>query len=134
MSRADRSVYDRRIYDERYRRKKNRRCTDCGKLLTTANNPKRCLKCAARWRIETKPETIPPSRLKTGKRSYRRWVIIKGWLKCCVHCRSTKNLLVHHKDHNRDNNSLENLAVVCAKCHTTIEHPRKFYGNQHTKK
>lgn len=35
----------------------------------------------------------------------------------CVHCGSTENLNVHHIDQNHDNNLLDNLLVLCAKCH-----------------
>ena len=30
-------------------------------------------------------------------------------------------IIVHHKDRDRDNNTLENLEVLCANCHA-IEH------------
>lgn len=38
----------------------------------------------------------------------------------CAKCGSTKNLLVHHKDHNRQNNAPENLICLCKKCHQQI--------------
>jgi hypothetical protein len=42
----------------------------------------------------------------------------------CVRCGYDKNisaLVVHHKDRNRVNNSLDNLELICANCHA-IEH------------
>lgn len=35
----------------------------------------------------------------------------------CERCSSTTHLLVHHKDHNRGNNELQNLEILCKKCH-----------------
>ena len=35
----------------------------------------------------------------------------------CAWCNSTKNLLVHHLDHNRLNNDISNLIVICKSCH-----------------
>jgi hypothetical protein len=37
--------------------------------------------------------------------------------KKCNRCGSLTKLLVHHQDHNRDNNSIENLEVLCKSCH-----------------
>ncbi|MBT7930276.1 HNH endonuclease [Candidatus Peregrinibacteria bacterium] len=37
--------------------------------------------------------------------------------KTCNRCESEKNILTHHKDHNRQNNNIENLEVLCKKCH-----------------
>lgn len=52
---------------------------------------------------------------KTGIQGYRRLVNKE---KCSL-CGSTTQLLVHHIDHNRYNNNLENLTIVCKKCHQT---------------
>lgn len=39
---------------------------------------------------------------------------------CCRQCGSTKNLCVHHRDFSKTNHSLDNLILVCRKCHTRI--------------
>lgn len=44
--------------------------------------------------------------------------------KKCSLCNSEHNLHVHHKDHNRENNTVENLQILCAKCH------RKHHENR----
>lgn len=49
---------------------------------------------------------------KTGIGTYRA---TKG--PACELCGATKNLLVHHKDHDRTNNRKENLMTVCKRCH-----------------
>lgn len=38
----------------------------------------------------------------------------------CEKCISTFDLLVHHIDHNRKNNKIENLQVLCTSCHAII--------------
>lgn len=48
-----------------------------------------------------------------GGTEYRSLVTVD---KCEV-CGSTKNLLVHHIDHNRRHNYKENLMVLCKRCH-----------------
>ena len=35
----------------------------------------------------------------------------------CERCDSTSNLLVHHKDRNRENNDRDNLEILCKSCH-----------------
>lgn len=37
---------------------------------------------------------------------------------------SGRDLHVHHKDKNRNNNKLDNLMLVCVDCHNKILHPR----------
>lgn len=58
---------------------------------------------------------------------------VKGWVPkatrrnalkdCCESCGAGSLLGLHHKDGDRMNNSLENLATLCASCHTS-EHWR----------
>lgn len=69
-------------------------------------------------------------RFKNGIWAYRRWLKDN-----CEECGSTKYLVVHHLDEDRNNNELSNLKTLCQKCHLTVYHKeqRKFYGNQHVK-
>ena len=66
-------------------------------------------------------------RWKGGKRAYKN-IALKYYGKKCMTCGKVdereKYIHVHHKDHNRNNNCIENLEVLCAKCHSA-EHPRK---------
>lgn len=39
----------------------------------------------------------------------------------CWGCRIEKNLEVHHKDGNKNNNKLSNLRILCADCHRRLE-------------
>ena len=50
---------------------------------------------------------------KTGISAYRK-LITKTQ---CAYCGSTKNLLIHHLDENRNNNEVSNLIVLCKSCH-----------------
>lgn len=40
----------------------------------------------------------------------------------CSRCGSTNELIVHHKDRNRSNNSVSNLELLCVSCHNKT-HP-----------
>jgi len=35
----------------------------------------------------------------------------------CNRCGSTRFLVVHHRDHNKSNNDLSNLEILCKSCH-----------------
>ena len=48
-------------------------------------------------------------------------------LKCEI-CNSTKFLEVHHKDHNRENNELDNLILLCKSCHKKEHIHRDEFG------
>ena len=89
---------------------------------------KTCPVCSSEFNTEPRPEgeqiTCSRScsntyfRTKEGAFSYRERAL-KKYGAVCFSCGFT-NLLaleVHHKDKNRDNNSIENLVVLCANCH-----------------
>lgn len=82
------------------------------------------------WRPEVK-EKISKSRFKTGIKIYRKliWEIEKR-LKICEICQIKRKVVIHHKDFNRYNNNINNLMVVCYKCHTKIH--RNLKSNQKT--
>jgi len=46
--------------------------------------------------------------------------IKNGEIIFCELCKSQRNILVHHKDFNHDNDDLENLQIVCKFCHSKI--------------
>lgn len=48
-------------------------------------------------------------------------MLTRGLIKKCQKCgydKEPKILGVHHIDHDRNNNALSNLAVLCANCHS----------------
>jgi hypothetical protein len=72
---------------------------------------------------------------KGGIQVYRRFLKKEK----CEICESVKQLVVHHKDRNRYNNSLNNLIILCRSCHAkehdTIKHITSssvFYQQQTT--
>ena len=48
----------------------------------------------------------------------------------CEKCDTKKNLEIHHIDKNRDNNSRNNLKVLCKTCHHVGEHKRNPFNAQ----
>lgn len=62
---------------------------------------------------------------KGGVHSYRRMKLSEVPLVCAI-CeqkeiiRKRTNLHVHHLDHDRSNNSLDNLQVLCVSCHKKV--------------
>ena len=64
---------------------------------------------------------------KTGIGIYHKKIFsVKGCV--CERCQSTENLLAHHKDHNRNNNELDNLEILCKKCHQKHHETRDSLG------
>lgn len=50
----------------------------------------------------------------------RQHFVTRGWIKECADCgiKETEILGIHHIDCNRENNTMENLVVLCANCHS----------------
>lgn len=46
----------------------------------------------------------------------------------CELCGSKRNLNVHHKDKNHQNNSTNNLMVLCRSCHVNLHLEEKKYA------
>ena len=123
-------------------------CIKCGKdFHQTGKNHKRCQDCQykykleymRRWRLEN-VVTGEGSGSKTGIGNnnpmfkhgqcvFRRWAVekLKQLSYCCERCGNKIDVSVrgtwagHHKDHNRLNNTKDNLEVLCKQCHQ-IEH------------
>ena len=53
---------------------------------------------------------------------------IMGEKVACATCLSTKALDVHHRDANHQNNSPENLIVLCRSCHMKVHRRRVSVG------
>ena len=58
-----------------------------------------------------------------GKYNYRKRALEEKGERCnrCGYTSDSRALQVHHIDRNRENNSIDNLEVLCANCHS-IEH------------
>lgn len=92
-----------------------RECLCCGNLFTTearnSNEQVTCSRACSNTYFRT----------KDGASTYRSRALKHYGCKCSV-C-GFENILaleVHHIDKNRDNNSIENLKVLCANCHRII--------------
>jgi len=46
----------------------------------------------------------------------------------CSSCGTTENVEIHHKDGNRKNNAIENLVLLCHRCHM-----QKHFKGRHRK-
>jgi hypothetical protein len=114
-------------------------CCKCNAIIfPTSNRQKFCKEC----RIENdrqkcneyrKNHFIPKGYNQKGKnnnnwrggigiykRKARRYFEEK-----CFMCGSEEFLCVHHKDHNRYNNKISNLSIICRTCHAKIHELHK---------
>lgn len=86
-------------------RKPIKKCPCCGGyFIKTGNNQKRCPLCGFKQLYAGDYRTIAFENLPHR----------------CGHCGVEVDLFtadVHHKDRNRNNNSLENLEILCKSCH-----------------
>lgn len=66
---------------------------------------------------------IQPDHYGTGEANYRERALKEYGAKCnrCDYSENIAAIVVHHINHNRKDNSLGNLEVLCANCHA-IEH------------
>jgi len=67
---------------------------------------------------------IPSQKKKFNVRSYKRsrMHFTDDELKECSECGSDYHIQVHHRDGVRSNNSVENLEILCCKCHAKRHH------------
>ena len=98
-------------------------CLDCGEYIS--NHKLRCSICAK----EKQKKQVKTWFWKTGIYVFRRWAKekLKQLSYCCERCGNKIDATArgtwagHHKDHNRLNNTKDNLEVLCKRCHQ-IEH------------
>lgn len=62
---------------------------------------------------------------------YYRRVAFEHYPNMCSVCGTKKKLEVHHKDKNRKNNVVENLMIVCLKCHKSIHKEMNGWALNH---
>lgn len=78
------------------------------------------------WSLDKNP------RWKGGKAIYNKLALEhygKNCQECGIYDDRLKKMHVHHIDHDRLNNKLDNLMVLCAKCHKA-KHPQKATEHQ----
>lgn len=111
-------------------------CLGCHEeYVPTGNCSKFCPSCAALRTAWSRKVSIKTTGAGSGgqnlgaatRHNYRRFYLTKLYIKqrgLCKHCLDNfpeSELVVHHKDENRNNNDETNLELVCKRCHQ-IEH------------
>lgn len=108
-------------------------CNICGKkvyksqadLKKSKSGMRFCSKsCQTKWRNTIVFVGNNHANWKTGVTAYRRLLDATDKIKECALCSSkdTRVLIVHHLDHNRSNNNIDNLTWLCCNCHFLIHH------------
>lgn len=94
-------------------------CLMCGKLILAGFNKKTCGRsCANKHREGIQYKINRPKDKVVSERSLKiRLLNARGTV--CERCNYSKPeiLQVHHKDRNRNNNSMDNLLLICPNCH-----------------
>ncbi len=93
-------------------------CAACGKLILAGWNKKTCSRTCANKQRAGISYTGPRKDKVVSQRSLKlRLLSARGTQ--CERCgyRKPEVLQVHHKDRNRGNNNLDNLALICPNCH-----------------
>ena len=52
----------------------------------------------------------------------------------CSQLENGRQLDVHHKDYNKENNELNNLVALCKSCHTKTTNSRKYWTKYFSKR
>lgn len=68
---------------------------------------------------------------KNGIGTFRKKAF-QNYENICNKCKAKNNLLVHYIDENRNNNNLENLEILCKRCHQ-LHHEKRNSLGQYTK-
>lgn len=99
------------------------RCKNCGAFIGKKEHT-----CRQPWN-KGKPFMAGDKnpRWKGGVSNQWYYKTAKQLPKKCVKCNSTENLVIHHKNRNHEDNKLENLEWLCARCHIIIEHKAGWY-------
>ena len=112
-------------------------CVDCKELFEARRKDTlRCVPCKKKHRskqvMKSRKKRYPDievgvgsgnsSSNKPGPTNHSWKTGISGYRKLakkeeCAYCKSTRHLVIHHKDEDRHNNNLDNLIVLCKSCH-----------------
>jgi len=77
-----------------------------------------------KWKFIGQRTTLSPKKRKQRDTSEARKILLQYGrsLERCQECDSSTKVQVHHLDKNPYNNHIENLAVLCRKCHMRRHH------------
>lgn len=107
-------------------------CVVCGKLLLAGFNKKTCSRtCANKYRAGIKYKIGRPKDKTITFRVIKLRILQERGNKC-ERCDYNKYeiLQIHHKDRNRKNNNLDNLALICPNCHFEEHYLEKSWLNK----
>jgi len=106
---------------ERFKTPKNKTCEQCGgEFSINTGQTYQTRFCSRQCRIDARPISVCANGFK---RAYKRRGIPIDKCDWCGYSEHPEILGFHHKDRNRKNNALDNMALVCPNCHA-IEHGR----------
>ena len=108
-----------------------RKCDYCGADVTMPKSKRAVGACYCNKSCAAKAKTgNKSSQWSGGASSYRVRGLREYGAKCnrCGYCEHEKVLQVHHVDHDRSNNEIDNLEVICPTCHS-VEHQVLHKGN-----
>lgn len=99
--------------------RKERPCSVCGKLILAKFNKKTCSRRCSNTQRQGVHYRTGRLRDKVTSQRFLKIRLLKERGQKCERCSYKKFeiLQVHHKDRNRNNNNLENLALICPNCH-----------------
>jgi len=113
--------------------RKEKPCLICGTLIMARFNKKTCSRaCANKNRAGIKYKmNRPKDKVVHHQRLILRLLNQRG--RKCERCGYSKFqiLHVHHKDRNRSNNNLDNLALICPNCHYEEHYLEKSWLNKY---
>jgi 5-methylcytosine-specific restriction endonuclease McrA len=95
-------------------------CVVCGKPILAAKNKKTCSRgCANTYRTGIRYKLGRPSKDKVKAQQSLKVRLLDARGVKCERCGYNKYeiLQVHHKNKDRNNNSMENLELICPNCH-----------------
>lgn len=118
-----------------YEGRKNGKIINCFICGTVTYKPRKVIKrskskkyfcsksCQTKWR-NTEFVGLKHANWKSGRYAYRSILKRHKVPAVCVLCRTTDSrvLATHHIDHNRINNTRNNLAWLCHNCHFLVHH------------
>ena len=80
-------------------------------------------KCQTLWRNSIYIEDRSAN-WTNGRSSYRKIMTRRDLISICALCNlsDTRVLVIHHKNRNREDNSISNLTCLCLNCHFLVHH------------
>jgi hypothetical protein len=111
--------------------RKERPCVVCEKPILASAHKKTCSRSCSNKNRAGIQYTGRPFKDKVVYQRGLKLRLLKERGRFCERCAYSKVeiLQVHHKDRDRENNSLENLALICPNCHAEEHYLEKSWLN-----